>query len=108
MAAADAPTSVPAPICTHANRGTESDVLAVAAVHLAYVATFESSVYVRAAFLASGTVIALHKDERAASEERVKSRGEYAHLVSAPCWCAWSPPTLSCRQTGFLSRMMPP
>eukprot|EP00873_Tetraselmis_striata_P004638 jgi/Tetstr1/424902/TSEL_015397.t1 len=44
-----------------------------------------------AAFLASGTVFALHKDDpasRARSGRRPASRYEYARSASAPCWCA--------------------
>eukprot|EP00873_Tetraselmis_striata_P039513 jgi/Tetstr1/459777/TSEL_005130.t1 len=39
----------PAPVCTHMNHGMESDDPAVAAMHLAYAATFDPSVYVRCA-----------------------------------------------------------
>eukprot|EP00873_Tetraselmis_striata_P009785 jgi/Tetstr1/430049/TSEL_019909.t1 len=38
----------PAPLCTHVNHVMESDDPAVAAMHLAYTATFDPSVYVRA------------------------------------------------------------
>eukprot|EP00873_Tetraselmis_striata_P021224 jgi/Tetstr1/441488/TSEL_029719.t1 len=45
----DAPTSGPPPLCTHVNHGMESDDPAVAAMHLAYAATFDPSVYVMCA-----------------------------------------------------------
>eukprot|EP00873_Tetraselmis_striata_P037948 jgi/Tetstr1/458212/TSEL_044700.t1 len=70
-----------------------------------------------AAFLASGTVFALHKDDPAAREERAKTceplrvrplgvgsvlvRLASAHALVHVVVCA-------VRQTGFLSRMMPP
>eukprot|EP00873_Tetraselmis_striata_P021926 jgi/Tetstr1/442190/TSEL_030340.t1 len=38
----------PAPLCTHVKQGMESDDPAVAAMHLAYVATFDPFVHVRA------------------------------------------------------------
>eukprot|EP00873_Tetraselmis_striata_P018112 jgi/Tetstr1/438376/TSEL_026942.t1 len=65
-----------------------------------------------AAFLASGSVFALHKDDPAAREERAKT-GEPLRvhpLASAPCWCAWPPPTLSCRAicTGPLANLALP
>eukprot|EP00873_Tetraselmis_striata_P006904 jgi/Tetstr1/427168/TSEL_017356.t1 len=43
----------PAPMCTHVNHGMESDDPTVAAMHLAYAATFDPSVYI-CAVLASG------------------------------------------------------
>eukprot|EP00873_Tetraselmis_striata_P014259 jgi/Tetstr1/434523/TSEL_023615.t1 len=39
----------PAPLCTHVNHGMESDDPRVAAMHLAYAATFDPSVYLRPA-----------------------------------------------------------
>eukprot|EP00873_Tetraselmis_striata_P006631 jgi/Tetstr1/426895/TSEL_017108.t1 len=43
MAAAVAPTTGPPPLCTHVNHEMESDDPAVAAMHLAYAATFDPS-----------------------------------------------------------------
>eukprot|EP00873_Tetraselmis_striata_P021660 jgi/Tetstr1/441924/TSEL_030131.t1 len=59
----------PAPLCTHVNHGMESDDPAVAAMHLAYAATFAPSVYVRS---------------RAASAEAAEGAGADAAADGVP------------------------
>eukprot|EP00873_Tetraselmis_striata_P015071 jgi/Tetstr1/435335/TSEL_024253.t1 len=104
----------PAPMCTHVNHGMESDDPAVAALHLAYAATFAPSVYVR------GTVFALRKDDPAAGEERAKTGeplrvrplGVVSVLVRLASAHALVQVGADVREamgpTGFLRRMMPP
>eukprot|EP00873_Tetraselmis_striata_P040622 jgi/Tetstr1/460886/TSEL_006043.t1 len=69
----------PGPLCTHVNHGMELDVPAVAAMHLAYAATFDPSVY-RQQLACGRCNSSQHGAPAAASDD--------AAFASTARWCA--------------------
>eukprot|EP00873_Tetraselmis_striata_P010360 jgi/Tetstr1/430624/TSEL_020417.t1 len=92
----------PAPLCTHVNHGMESDDPEVAAMHLAYAATFDPSVYLRCAPIddcpRSGHHL-FYAGVRALQRQHAPAAASAAHDAALSATARWSCAALARRWT---------